>query len=60
MAEWLIEPLDKRAVCQKRRRAAQIAPQTLDTLPAEWRELLTRWVRRGGNRRGRGFIALGN
>jgi hypothetical protein len=51
MAEWLIEPLDKRAVCQKRRRAAQIAPQTLDTLPAEWRELLTRWVRRGGNSR---------
>jgi hypothetical protein len=51
MAEWLIEPLDKRAVCQKRRRAAQITPQPLDTLPAEWRELLARWVRRGGNSR---------
>ncbi len=51
MAEWLIEPLDKRAVCQKRRRTAQGAPQTLDTLPAEWRELLARWVRRGGNSR---------
>lgn len=51
MAEWLIEPLDKRAVCQKRRRTAQITPQTLDTLPAEWRELLARWVRRGGNSR---------
>ncbi|OIR16325.1 hypothetical protein GALL_30460 [mine drainage metagenome] len=51
MAEWLIEPLDNRAVCQKRRRTAQIAPQTLDTLPAEWRELLARWVRRGGNSR---------
>jgi hypothetical protein len=51
MAEWLIAPLDKRAVCQKRRRAAQSTPQTLDTLPAEWRELLARWVRRGGNSR---------
>jgi hypothetical protein len=51
MAEWLIAPLDKRVVCQKRRRAAQITPQTLDTLPAEWRELLVRWVRRGGNSR---------
>jgi hypothetical protein len=51
MAEWLIEPLDKRAVCQKRRRSAQITPQKLDTLPAEWRELLARWVRRGGNSR---------
>lgn len=26
-------------------------PQTLDTLPAEWRELLARWVQRGGNSR---------
>jgi len=51
MAEWLIETLDKRAVCQKRRRTAQITPQALDTLPAEWRELLARWVRRGGNSR---------
>ncbi|MDO8926630.1 MAG: hypothetical protein Q7U94_06960 [Sideroxyarcus sp.] len=51
MAEWLTEPLDKRTVCQKRRRTAQIPPQTLNTLPAEWRELLARWVRRGGNSR---------
>ncbi|HLP99107.1 MAG TPA: hypothetical protein VK149_11735 [Sideroxyarcus sp.] len=49
MAEWLDEPLDKRRVCQKRRRTATCTPQTLDTLPAEWRELLTRWVQRGGN-----------
>ncbi len=51
MAEWLIEPKDKRAVCLKRRRIAQVTPQTLDTIPAEWRELLARWVRRGGNSR---------
>lgn len=46
-----IESLDKRAVCQKRRRTAQITPQTPGTLPADWRELLARWVRRGGNSR---------
>ena len=51
MAEWLDEPLDKRRVCQKRRRTATCPPQALDTLPAEWRELLARWVRRGGNSR---------
>ncbi len=51
MAEWLIEPLDKRAVCQKRRRTAPGKPQSLDTLPAERRELLAHWVRRGGNSR---------
>ncbi|HEU0187293.1 MAG TPA: hypothetical protein VFR06_05310 [Gallionellaceae bacterium] len=48
---WQIEPLDKRAVCQKRRRMATTSPQALDHLPAEWRELLTRWVKRGGNSR---------
>jgi hypothetical protein len=51
MADWLIEPLDKRRVCQKRRRTAKCEPQSLDALPAEWRELLARWVRRGGNSR---------
>lgn len=51
MTEWLIEPLDKRAVCHKRRRTAQAIAQTPDALPAEWRELLVRWVRRGGNSR---------
>lgn len=51
MAEWHDEPLDKRRVCQKRRRTATCSPQALDTLPAEWRELLARWVRRGGNSR---------
>lgn len=49
MAEWLDEPLDKRRVCQKRRRTATCPPQTLDTLPAEWRELLARWVIRNSN-----------
>lgn len=52
MAEdWHIEPLDQRRVCQKRRRSLPGSPQPLDTLPAEWRELLARWVRRGGNSR---------
>ena len=52
MAEdWQIEPLDKRRVSQKRRRTMPGTPQTLDTLPAEWRELLVRWVQRGGNSR---------
>ncbi|MBU0622408.1 MAG: DUF2399 domain-containing protein [Gammaproteobacteria bacterium] len=51
MAEWNDEPLDNRRVCQKRRRTATCSPQPLDTLPAEWRELLARWVRRGGNSR---------
>jgi len=51
MAEWLYEPLDKRRVCQKRRCSMPGSPQSLDTLPAEWRELLARWVRRGGNSR---------
>lgn len=51
MAEWQIEPLDKRAACRKRRRTAACEPQPLDSLPAEWRELLARWVKRGGNSR---------
>lgn len=51
MSDWRIEPLDKRTVCQRRRRSAQCEPQAMDALPAEWRELLARWVRRGGNSR---------
>ncbi len=49
MAEWRDEPLDKRRVCQKRRRTAACPPQALAALPVEWRELLARWVQRGGN-----------
>ncbi|OIR14628.1 hypothetical protein GALL_44330 [mine drainage metagenome] len=51
MPELLIEPLDKRRVCQKRRCSMPGSPQSLDSLPAEWRELLARWVQRGGNSR---------
>jgi hypothetical protein len=51
MAEWNDLPLDKRTVCQKRLRTAICPPQPLDALPGEWRELLARWVRRGGNSR---------
>ena len=46
-----IEALDTRALCKRRRRfRAEIAIQ-LELMPAEWRELLARWVRRGGNSR---------
>lgn len=52
MAEaWRIEPLDQRRVCQKHRRSLPGSPLPLDTLPAEWREVLSRWVQRGGNSR---------
>jgi hypothetical protein len=51
MAEWLIEPLDQRRMCHKRRRSMPGSPQALDTLPVEWRELLACWVLRGGNSR---------
>ena len=46
-----IEALDERALC-KRRRRFRIGPATeLELIPAEWRELLARWVKRGGNSR---------
>jgi hypothetical protein len=51
MTKLLIEPLDQRRVCQKRRRSMPGSPQALDNLPTEWRELLASWVRRGGNSR---------
>ena len=46
-----IEPLDQRKVCQRRKRYCKHLPQQLGQLPGGWRELLTRWVRRGGNSR---------
>ena len=46
-----IEPLDQRKVCQRRRRYCEHLPQQLGQIPGEWSELLTRWVRRGGNSR---------
>ena len=46
-----IEPLDQRKVCQRRKRYCEHLPQQLEQIPSEWRELLTRWVRRGGNSR---------
>lgn len=46
-----IEPLDQRKVCQRRKRYCEHLPQQLGHIPGEWRELLTRWVRRGGNSR---------
>lgn len=46
-----IEPLDQRKVCQRRKRYCEHLPQQLGQIPGEWRELLTRWVRRGGNSR---------
>ncbi len=47
----LIEPLDERALCKRRRRLRPEAALNLELIPAEWRELLTRWVKRGGNSR---------
>jgi hypothetical protein len=49
--DLIVETLDKRAVCRKRRRTAQTSSQALNKLPSEWRDLLARWVRRGGNSR---------
>ncbi len=49
--ELIVESLDRRAVSQRRRRFRQRLPQQLGVLPDEWRELLTRWVRHGGNSR---------
>lgn len=46
-----IEPLDQRKVSQRRKRYCEHQPQQLGQIPAEWRELLARWVRRGGNSR---------
>jgi hypothetical protein len=46
-----IEALDQRKVSQRRKRYCEHLPQQLGQIPGEWRELLTRWVRRGGNSR---------
>lgn len=46
-----IESLDQRKVSQRRKRYREQLPQQLGQIPGEWRELLTRWVRRGGNSR---------
>lgn len=35
----------------RRQRVAEQPPRGLDTLPDDWRSLLKRWVRRGGDRR---------
>jgi len=46
-----IEALDQRKISQRRKRYREHLPQQLEQIPGEWRELLTRWVRRGGNSR---------
>lgn len=46
-----IESLDQRKVSQRQKRYREHLPQQLGQIPSEWRELLTRWVRRGGNSR---------
>lgn len=46
-----VEPLDERAVCKRRKRFCIDAATKLELLPSEWSELLTRWVKRGGNSR---------
>lgn len=47
----LIEPLDKRKVSQRRKRYRERPPQEFGQIPSEWRELLIRWVKHGGNSR---------
>lgn len=49
--ELIVEPLDQRVVSQRRRRFSAHLPQQLGTIPQEWRDLLSKWVRRGGNSR---------
>jgi hypothetical protein len=49
--ELVVEYLDSRPVPRRRRRFHSGHPQSLAALPADWRELLMRWVRRGGNSR---------
>ncbi len=50
-SEVKIEYLDKLRLPKKRRRISGVSPASLATLPAEWRELLVQWIRRGGNSR---------
>jgi hypothetical protein len=45
------EALDERALCKRRRRFRAETATELELMPAEWRELLARWVKRGGNSR---------
>lgn len=47
----IVEFLDQRPVPRRRRRYASCPPQPLSRLPTDWRDLLARWVRRGGNSR---------
>lgn len=46
-----IEALDERAVCKRRKRFRTDAAVTLELIPSDWRVLLARWVKRGGNSR---------
>src|SRR5574340_315323 len=46
-----IEPLDARALTKRRKRYRFEAASHLELIPAGWRELLTRWVKRGGRSR---------
>ncbi|MBK9160425.1 MAG: DUF2399 domain-containing protein [Nitrosomonadales bacterium] len=46
-----IELLDERALCKRRRRFRTKPASELELIPSDWRELLTRWVRRGGKSR---------
>lgn len=47
----VVEYLDNLRLHKKRRRFADNAPAPIDTLPAEWREMLVQWVRLGGSSR---------
>ncbi|OGS96749.1 MAG: hypothetical protein A3H31_00285 [Gallionellales bacterium RIFCSPLOWO2_02_FULL_57_47] len=46
-----VEPLDERALTKRRKRFRLESASHLEPIPVEWRELLTRWVKRGGKSR---------
>jgi hypothetical protein len=46
--DLIVEALDKRPVARRRRRFRNATGACPDALPQEWRNLLERWIRRGG------------
>jgi hypothetical protein len=47
MPDWRIEALDKSPQTKKRRRWSPGPPDGIDTLPADWKALAARWLKRG-------------
>lgn len=47
MTDWRIEGLGRAIPAKRRRRWHDIPPQPLDLLPADWKALAARWLKRG-------------